>query len=279
MSQKEQLFYDTDCPMCSWYTSQMEDKGLLKKGVRTPHHHIRALNSSNLDVERSRDEIALYNHQSGETLYGLEAMLHLVGRQFPRLERIGRIPWVKWSCQKVYRFVSFNRQIIASNGKKPTALDCTPHYHRGYRWAFVVFAALVSVALTWGFANWFDLDRNGIFWAITTGWLVFFLTTLPFFNYRKWFDLTSHTASVMLQGVLIFGATLPFIYWTPQLLSIPVSVALILCSFVVMNKGMLRRMKRLELSRKVYFWWLFCLTASSGLIVVFGTKILELWMF
>lgn len=139
------ILYDAVCPMCNLYTKGFLQYGMLEKNGRLPYQAMPDNIACSVDKVRMVNEIALVNTESGEVVYGVESLTKIIGNAFPKLQFLFRCETFNKTIDKLYKFVSFNRRVIAPNKKDEvnfSALD--PSFHKTYRIAYLVFAWLTT---------------------------------------------------------------------------------------------------------------------------------------
>ena len=152
------LICDKDCPMCAVYSSAFIGSGMLDKNGREAFCEISLEDKNLLDYNRSRNEIALINHQENKVIYGLDSLLLIIGNSFPLLVKIAKIQPLYWFFQKLYKLVSF---IIPS--VKDTEKDaCVPDFNLKYRLLYIGFVAVFSAFVLSEFSPklWQNLTPN-----------------------------------------------------------------------------------------------------------------------
>lgn len=134
------LIYDADCPLCRAYTKGLVVAGALPAEARMSSHAItdRAL-VDRLDAQRRRHEIPLIDTQTGETHYGVDAILTVTERTWPRLTRFVRDTLLFELGRQFYAFVSYNRRLLfPTPPDRPHIMDLTPDFNAAYRLVFLV---------------------------------------------------------------------------------------------------------------------------------------------
>jgi predicted DCC family thiol-disulfide oxidoreductase YuxK len=141
------LIYDEGCPMCVAYTSLFVNTGFLKPEERKSFTQAGGhwLNLSNF--ERSRNEIPFLNTQTGETLYGIDALLEILNRKIPFIKTIGNVAPVKYLLLRLYKLISFNRKVITGNKTKFNCVDCTPDFNLFYRISFMLLSLVFITSM------------------------------------------------------------------------------------------------------------------------------------
>lgn len=142
--QNHTIIYDDECPMCNLYTGAFVNTGMLDKEGRQPYSQCVNSQVPNLDWNRARNEIALIDKENHRVTYGVDSIIAIVAHSFPLLGRIARFKPIYFLVRKLYFFISYNRKVIAP-GKVFEGTDtCTPDLNLRYRWAYIVFAWLVT---------------------------------------------------------------------------------------------------------------------------------------
>ncbi len=156
------LIYDKDCPMCAVYSSAFIGSGMLDKNGREAFCEISLEDKNLLDYNRSRNEIALINHQENKVIYGLDSLLLIIGNSFPLLVKIAKIQPLYWFFQKLYKLVSFNRKQIIPSVKDTEKDACVPDFNLKYRLLYIGFVAVFSAFVLSEFSPklWQNLTPN-----------------------------------------------------------------------------------------------------------------------
>lgn len=141
------FLYDDACPMCKGYTGAFT--GLNWSGRRA-FSKLKAGDVPNLDLDRGRHEIPLYNPDTGEVSYGLEAMTTVIGNALPHLKPLIRSRYFIAALKPLYWLITYNRRIIAGTKPPATGFDCAPDYHVGWRLAYlsIMTIAILLLGLT-----------------------------------------------------------------------------------------------------------------------------------
>jgi predicted DCC family thiol-disulfide oxidoreductase YuxK len=147
MKQDKVIIYDDSCPLCTWYTGVFTRTGFLDKDGRQPFCSIGPEFLNRIDPQRSKNEIPLVDRRSGEVLYGVEALLDILGQRLPLVKTIGNFPIVNWIIRRFYKLISYNRRIIVAAERPATGFDCTPEFNPGYRLAFMIFCLFLNTSL------------------------------------------------------------------------------------------------------------------------------------
>ena len=260
MRETDQLFYDENCPMCRWYSKKSVDAGMLEPEGRCSFSEVEkhAL-SSEVDQRKARNQIPLIIANKNTAVYGIDALLYLIGKRFRVIEKIGRLWPVHQFLLRLYKLISYNRRVVVPNYKDSSPDSSTPTFNVRYRYLFVIFSILVSAVITWNVVRFFD---NGAvyFVAISAGWAIYFTATRLIKRHRVWLVLVGHASVTMLRGAILFGlSAFTFCFGESGMVLIPM---FILFSFFDMNRQIRKRIVHTGLSRYYYFFWLFSLTIT-----------------
>lgn len=143
------LIYDDNCPLCCWYSNLFVKYGLLEAEGRKPFSAIDHTLFGSLDVSRGRNEIPLVDTQTGHVLYGVDALLEIIGKRYPLLKKIGWAKPVYWITKKFYKFISYNRKVIVAKKCGHGQFDCAPemnYFHRLlFLFVFLLFNTLMLI--------------------------------------------------------------------------------------------------------------------------------------
>ncbi|MFT3676720.1 MAG: hypothetical protein QM781_12535 [Chitinophagaceae bacterium] len=141
------LIYDDNCPLCQWYTGVFVKTGLLPAGGRIPYSTISPQLQTRIDADKGRNQIPLIDLQTGQTWYGLDALLEVLGRRFHLIKRIGHLQPVYWFLTRLYRLISYNRKIVVASRCRQGSFDCAPDFNQRYRFLFLFITLLINTGL------------------------------------------------------------------------------------------------------------------------------------
>ncbi len=216
--QQHQLYYDTDCPLCVAYTGAMEKHGVLAEGSRVPFQQTDIETRRRIDEKRATSEIALLNTQNGTVQYGIDAMLHILFRNMPKLNALLHKPLLYSFLKKLYSFISYNRKVIAPAIVAPGAISCEPPLHKGWRTMYILFVLVFSVFFLEAYYSqlneWMGLiDFAGREWYTSAGQIIWQSAALFLLvpSGKRWDYIgnlmtVSMIGTLMLIPMLILGA-------------------------------------------------------------------------
>ncbi len=138
------IIYDDVCPLCKAYTN-----GFVQLGWLLPNHRIGFSEATELilkqiDIDRARHEIPLFDTQTGETLYGKEALFFIIGEKLPLFKPLFHFHLFKIFIHGLYQLVTYNRRIIAGSKAPKMGFDCAPDFNAFYRWLYIGLAVMAS---------------------------------------------------------------------------------------------------------------------------------------
>ncbi|MBK8554979.1 MAG: hypothetical protein IPL65_04035 [Lewinellaceae bacterium] len=149
MLEQKTIIYDDSCPMCRAYTAGFVKLGWLaaRKGFSQADPSFLA----KLDLQRARHEIPLYDPTSGKTLYGPDALYHILGARFPGLKALFHWAPFRAVIYQLYQVITFNRRIISGGRSATTGFDCAPDQNIFYQSLYIVLvmAATAGLSSSW----------------------------------------------------------------------------------------------------------------------------------
>lgn len=146
------LLYDQDCPICQAYSGGFIKAGMLKDDCRQNWSTRSETMNQLIDIDKSRNEIALVNTENGNVLYGAESLVKIIGHSFPIFTFCWKFKWIREIVNGFYHFVSYNRHIVIP---RPVGTHtCVPDFHIYWRLLFIGLMSLfTSYALSSYFSN------------------------------------------------------------------------------------------------------------------------------
>ncbi len=138
------ILYDDECPMCKEYTKAFVKTRMLDANGREAYTYAAKSNLSNVNWKRARNEIAMINKKDGTVTYGAESILTIIGNSFPAFQPLFDFRLFKFLVRRLYFFISYNRKVVAPGNVFEGCNTCTPDMNYTYRWAYIIFAWLVT---------------------------------------------------------------------------------------------------------------------------------------
>jgi hypothetical protein len=179
---------------------------MLDESGREAFTELTFKNKDLIDFNRSKNEIALVDHNQKKVIYGLDSLLLIIGNSFPLLEKIARIPPLYWVFKKLYSFVSYNRKQIIPSAKDQTEKACIPDFNIKYRIAYIALVAIFSGYILSVFSAKLGLGLNENFlreFAIYLGQIVWQTLFLKSYLKEKFWDYLGNMMTVSVIGTLL----------------------------------------------------------------------------
>ena len=151
------IIYDDVCPLCKAYTSGFVRAGWLRPENRIGFAEAPAELIGQIDIDRARHEIPLYDRATGETLYGKEALFFIIGEAIPIFRPLFRLRLFRAFIFCLYQIITYNRRIIANSRPPAKGFDCAPDFNAFYRWLYIGLMGMLAGWLFCSAAPSFDL--------------------------------------------------------------------------------------------------------------------------
>src|SRR5690606_3143940 len=113
MITKNKLLIDKNCPMCTIYGYCFTKLKMVDQHTVNSYQEVDQQIFDQIDQERAKSEITLVNTETGKTIYGIDAFLHIFSGKSAFLKWFFQLPLIHFLANKIYRFTSFNRHVIA----------------------------------------------------------------------------------------------------------------------------------------------------------------------
>ena len=140
---KPVFLYDDGCPLCRGYTKTFTTLGWAE---RAPFSKIGEDTMAALDMDKARHHIPLTDAM-GETRYGLDGILDVVGDAVPILGKIGRAAPVRAVLNRLYWFITYNRRHIVAAAPPAEGVDCAPDFKPEPVAAYLTFCGVAAAGL------------------------------------------------------------------------------------------------------------------------------------
>lgn len=148
------LLYDEECLMCNLYTAGFIKANMLDNQGRKPFVNITTEEENYIDIQRAKNEIALFDTQSKRVYYGIESLLKVIGTSFPWMEKIGNWKPINYFLKKLYKFISYNRKVIVPNKTNVgDQINCIPDFNKKYLLFYIAFATLFTALVLFQYAE------------------------------------------------------------------------------------------------------------------------------
>jgi len=147
------LVYDDNCPLCGWYSGLFVKYGFLKSDGRKPFSTLDDKLISKIDFGKSRNEIPLLDISTNKVLYGIDALLEILDQKIPFIKTAGNFAPLKWFLKRFYKFISFNRKVIAAKKCGAGNIDCSPDVNYKYRFTFMAVCLVFNTLMLFPFQD------------------------------------------------------------------------------------------------------------------------------
>ncbi len=198
------IIYDDVCPLCKAYTEGFVQLGWLPLENRVGFSQVPAAILEKIDSNRARHEIPLFDIETGETLYGKDALFYILGEQMPFFKPLFRFTPFRAAVFGLYQIITYNRRIIAGSPTPTNGFDCAPDFNAFYRWLYIGLATFLSVILLYKIIQ--NIDSQ--LFMILSLFFMAILRGVIFQNFQTKTSYFGHLATVFLiVGILfsIFG--------------------------------------------------------------------------
>ena len=137
--QTKTIIYDSNCPLCTWYTNKFVQAGAIEKNGRVSFDDIDRDTYCRLDLNRARHEIPVLDKTTGQVLYGLDGLSLIIAGIYPFFAPLITNRWLLKLFQPVYHFISYNRRVIAGSA---SGTNFAPDFN--LKWRLVLIIAGIS---------------------------------------------------------------------------------------------------------------------------------------
>ncbi len=145
MIKNHKLLIDKNCPMCNIYGKTFKKLNMVDQDTISPYQLVGEDLTCSIDMHRAQNEVALHDTVTGKTIYGLDSMVAIFTQGNRWMTRFLQFPLVYKPLLQLYKFITYNRKVIAGNQKSPaTDRVCEPDFNYFYRTLFIVLSALFT---------------------------------------------------------------------------------------------------------------------------------------
>jgi len=208
MLTNHKLLLDNTCPMCTIYGNCFIRLAYVDKTTLSSYQHIEEEYSEHIDMELAQSKIALYDTESRSSLYGIDAILHIIEIKHKYIAQILRLPMIYWILEILYSFISYNRKIIVRPSLALNGRNCNPPLIHGYRWAYLVITALLTGLIL---KLYYSPIFMGLGWSINpwTEYIICFAQVIfQYISFRYFFKETPLHYLGHMSTVSMIGGTL-----------------------------------------------------------------------
>lgn len=259
MISNHKLIIDKSCPMCSLYGNCFTKLGLVDQNTIVYYQNVNRKIFDQIDENRAKSEVALVHPRSGKTVYGVDAFLLILSNNSPFLKRLFQVKLIYFLLSKLYRFISFNRKVIAGSAMIDYERECAPPVHFPYRIVYLLIAALFTGFMVNGFTALLDAELSvaHLSWreyAVCFGQIVWQFAALSLIRPTKRLDYLGNMSTVsVIGGLLLIPLFIVDHFFDLSWMSLMIGFGLIVVTMFYLH---VRRCKRLELPFLVSASWI-----------------------
>jgi predicted DCC family thiol-disulfide oxidoreductase YuxK len=256
------IVYDGNCGLCTSVHALMLSLGVIASVETSSYQQLQPEEKVLITADRFRNEMALVDRKGEATLYGAEGIAYILSARLPYIGKLFKVGFVMILFRFFYKFIAYNRYLIAPSSKALINCDCYPKAPLPYRLLYILITLLISVALT----AWFGITLRhyaGLSAAQAalqmlliagTGWILVIAASFASFTYPEALEYTGHLGTIMVAGLLVLlpsiliSSVLQIQYLTLPLLSV-------MCSSSIMLYFHHKRVQHLNLSKSWNVLW------------------------
>lgn len=265
------IYYDSECPMCALYTGAMVKHGLLDEQGRASYSEAACAFHPQLDAKRARNEIALVNHETNEVKYGLDSLFTVIAARYGWLEPLFRWGVFRSVMLRLYRFISYNRKVIAPAQRFETPGSCTPDMSLKYRWAYIAFTWVVTSLTLFHYSDLMypvvPSTSSMREFAICGGQVLFQAVIVGLMRKDRLMHYIGNMMTISLSGALALLPALVVGQWFPLVPEVYVGYFLGIAGLMLLEH--MRRVKLLGLHWAVTAGWVTYRILVLGIILYF----------
>lgn len=202
------LLLDADCPMCRIYGKGFEKAAWVDKDTYSPYQYFEVSAGIPIDMDKARNEIALVDTQHNVVRYGIDAFKYILTNRFHELNPVLSWAPIDFFLRKLYKFISFNRKVIAPSEIKEGERACMPDLNVKYRLLYIAFVVVVSSTVLYhftqpinGLLGW--QNHLGREFLICVGQIIWQLIFLKNILKEKQLDYIGNMMTVSMIGTLL----------------------------------------------------------------------------
>ncbi len=208
MLQNHKLLIDKHCPMCKVYGKGFTQCGLVDADTVSYYQTVADTYAQHIDMERAKNEIALYETTTTQTTYGIDAMIKIVSNGNDAFRKFLHSSLVYPFLLRLYRFISYNRKVIYPTAPQVSERDCTPEVNVKYRWLYILMVAVFTGVVLNQFAFYvntgFGFEHNWVReYIVCFGQIAWQLIAISFVSKDKVLDYLGNMSTVSMIGGLL----------------------------------------------------------------------------
>lgn len=271
MLKNNKLLIDKDCPMCKAYGACFTQLGLIDQNTLDSYQFVDEAYAKKIDMARAKNEIALHDVNSAQTIYGLDALIHIVSHRNASFRSILHSRFIHAPLLALYRFISYNRKVIYPAPTTAGSRDCTPNVNGFYRTLYIIFVAIVTGIilnqLVWPINKAFGIEH---FWwreyLICFGQIFWQGAVIQKIDSTKFMDYLGNMSSVsMIGGLLLIPVLVLHAYFALSPFHLLIYFMLVV-GFMLLEH--IRRCKLLGISLSMTISWVLYRVVILAIILI-----------
>ncbi|MDP5100580.1 MAG: hypothetical protein NWQ09_04575 [Nonlabens sp.] len=165
------LLIDKHCPMCVGYSKVFTEMHMLDDSSIAPYQTIEPTFTQHIDMHRAQNEIALLDTVTNKTIYGLDAMFHIVAQNRKWIKQMLYFPLIHIPLKYLYKLITYNRKVIVGGTiTQGTERSCNPDRNLFYRGLFILLSALFTAVVLNSF-----FSKVGAYFGFQSPWYMEYL--------------------------------------------------------------------------------------------------------
>lgn len=152
------------------------------------------------DLERAKTEIALHDTITDKTIYGIDAMIHIISHAHPILNRLLRSFLVFSILKFFYKFITYNRRVLYPCQETETDRKCIPAAHHGFRILFVISSLVLVIGMASPLSTLLNLLPIQWFFIVSLISTILFMLGLLHKTLNQRMDLWGNIATIGIKS-------------------------------------------------------------------------------
>lgn len=280
-SSEKILLYDGECPFCVAYTTAFVKWGVMQD------HELRQFSTldndpflARVDENRQGNEIPLVDAAGGQTVYGVEALLVLLGRKWPLIPRLFGRGLLNRFVQSLYRVISHNRRILLPRHYSQLKHSCAPTYSIKQRVKLISFCSIIAMLITAlfgakvGVAFGISQQQGALVSLIAcgAGWILQQALAIVLLRKDAW-DYIAHLSVLQLIGVVVLLPSIAILPLFP-VAGLCIAAMCVALSSTLMFRGHRKRIDVLAYSQRwTISWAVFLALSATTTVLLFIQKL------
>jgi len=213
--QEYTLLYDAYCPLCQAYSNAFIKFGFLNKEGRLNWNEISDSIKSQIDVDRSRHEIALVNVHTGDVFYGIDSLFTILSSNLKWFNILFNYAFLKILFKFLYNVISYNRHLIIPRDLNNPS-KCVPDFSLFWRVFYIAISIFVTAFVLHSFSNNILVQPYSLLYDFLIILAHFTIQSIVLYFIQKEksiLDYITHNATIMFIGSLFLLPAIGLSYW------------------------------------------------------------------